>query len=197
MEEEILGKDSYIVIFIASHGDPNKSYYSESSNDEPLEEVYKKLYLKFMELREVNQKTVLDLNLLKTKKSTLLEKIKGLEEELLKVQLQLEKITDNRLAQMLIGQKRSHDKTSLGFSAFMSDLTNTPSSKIVFVKSQDPEPQETCEDKGKAVIVSRVDANVKTVEPKFKHSKTRRIQLTCHHCGDMGHIRPHCPQICN
>jgi hypothetical protein len=39
-----------------------------------------------MELRAVNQKNVLDLNLLRTEKSTLLEKIRGLEENLLEVQ---------------------------------------------------------------------------------------------------------------
>jgi hypothetical protein len=52
--------------------------------------VYKKLYLKFMELRAVNQNNVLDLNLLRTEKSTLVEKIRGLDENLLEVQLQLE-----------------------------------------------------------------------------------------------------------
>lgn len=70
-----------------------------------------------------------------------LEKIRGLEENLLEVQLQLEKFTDNRLARMLIGQKSSHDKTGLGFNDSVPDMTNiASSSKTVFVKPQDSEP---------------------------------------------------------
>jgi hypothetical protein len=80
-EEKTPSKDSKLVAFVALHDDPNESYYSESSDNDPLEKVYKKFYLKFMKLREVNQKNVLDLNLLKIEKRTLLEKIRGLEEK--------------------------------------------------------------------------------------------------------------------
>ncbi len=55
-EEKTPSKDSKLVAFVALHDDPNESYYSESSNEEDLEEVYEKLYIKFMKLREVNQK---------------------------------------------------------------------------------------------------------------------------------------------
>jgi hypothetical protein len=67
-EEETSGKDSKLLALTASHNDPKESYYSEISDDEDLEEVYKKLYIKFMKLREVNQKNVLELNLLQIEK---------------------------------------------------------------------------------------------------------------------------------
>jgi hypothetical protein len=46
---------------------------------------------------------VLELNLLKTEKSTFIDKIKGLEDKLVEAQMQLEKYIDNKLAQMLKG----------------------------------------------------------------------------------------------
>jgi hypothetical protein len=60
-----------LLAFTESHNDPDESYHSDSSD----EEVYKKLYIKLM---EVNQKNVLELNLLKTEKNTFIGKIKGL-----------------------------------------------------------------------------------------------------------------------
>jgi hypothetical protein len=51
-----------------------------------------------MKLMEVNEKNVLELNMLQTERSTLLHKIKGLEDELVEAQLQSEKFIDNKLA---------------------------------------------------------------------------------------------------
>jgi hypothetical protein len=83
-EEETPCKDPKFLAFTASYNDPeeSKSYYSESSDEEDLKEVYKTLFIKFMKLREVNQKNVLELNIMQTEKSTLLQKIKGLEDGL-------------------------------------------------------------------------------------------------------------------
>jgi hypothetical protein len=71
--------------FIAPHTDPDESqsYYSESSDDENLKGAYKVLYIKFMKLRETHQQNVLELNSIKTEKSTLLRKITNLEDKLL------------------------------------------------------------------------------------------------------------------
>jgi hypothetical protein len=82
--KETLGKNPNFLAFIASHNDPDESisYYSKRSDDENLKEIYKTLYLKFTKLRKVNQKIVLELNLLWTEKSTLINKIKGLEDKL-------------------------------------------------------------------------------------------------------------------
>jgi hypothetical protein len=66
---------------------------------------------------------VLELNLLQTKKSTLINKIKGLKDKLVEAQMQLEKFTDSKLAQMLTGQKCSSDKTGLGCDKTVVSLT--------------------------------------------------------------------------
>jgi hypothetical protein len=77
-EEEAPGKDKKFLAFIAPHEDSkeSQSYYSESSDGgEELKESYKILYVKFLKLRETRQQHVLELNSLKSKKSTLLLKI--------------------------------------------------------------------------------------------------------------------------
>jgi hypothetical protein len=68
-----------------------------------------------MELREVNQQNVQKLTLFEMERSKMIEKIKCLEEELIESQVQLEKFSNDKLVQMLKGQKCSSDKTSLGF----------------------------------------------------------------------------------
>jgi hypothetical protein len=102
--------------------------------------------------------------------------------------LQLEKFSDNKLTQMLTGQKCSSDKTGLGYVA--TDSSNIAStSKTVFVK---PSGLEIQNDKGKAIMVSYENDN--TTPAKSKHSIERSLP-TCHHCGMVGHIRPNCGQL--
>jgi hypothetical protein len=135
--QSTLGPNPKFLAFASSHNDPeeSKSYYIKSSDEEDLKEAYKTLFLKFVNLRETNQKNVLELKMLKTKKSTLLQKFKDLEDELIEAQLQLEKFIDNKLVQMLYGQKCSSDNTGLGFVATSSEVSNiATSSKNVFVK---------------------------------------------------------------
>jgi hypothetical protein len=62
----------------------------------------------------------------------LLLRIQDLEEKLLETQLQLERVTDEKLTRMLSIQKSPTDKTGLGFVASSSDAPT--SSKTVFVK---------------------------------------------------------------
>jgi hypothetical protein len=54
-----------------------------------------------MKLRERHEQNVLELNNVKTEKCTLLQKITDLEDKLLEAQLQLERIIDEKLTQML------------------------------------------------------------------------------------------------
>jgi hypothetical protein len=84
---------------------------------------------------------------LQTEKSSLLHKIQELEEKLLETQLQLERVTDEKLTRMLSIQKSQTDKTGLGYVAPPSDTPFT--SKSVFVKPAVPEPPPTIEDKDK------------------------------------------------
>jgi hypothetical protein len=61
------------------------------------------------------------------------------------------------------------------------------------VKPKIAEPWAASVDKRKSVITCE-NANIKSVVPVIKHSKSRSLP-TCHHCGIIGHIRPHCPQV--
>jgi hypothetical protein len=103
-------------------------------------------------------------------------------------QLRLEKFSDNKIAQMLKGQKCSSDKTGLGYVT--TDSSNIAStSKTVFVQ---PSGSKPLNDKGKAIMVSCENDN--TTPAKSEHS-TERSLPTCHHCGMVGHIRPNWDQL--
>jgi hypothetical protein len=119
---------------------------------------------------------------LQTEKSSLLLRIQKLEEKLLETQLQLERVTDEKLTRMLSIQKSPTDKTGLGYVAPSSDAPST--SKTVFVKPTIPETPPTTEDKGKDKLNDDVPGTQKP------HS-IRRPPI-CHHCGLSGHVRPQC-----
>jgi len=112
----------------------------------------------------------------------LLFRIQELEEKLLETQLQLERVTDEKLTLMLSIQKSPTDKTGLGYVAPSSDVPST--SKTIFVKPAVPEPPPTAEDKGKDKIIGDVPGTQKP--PSINRSPI------CHHCGLSGHVRPQC-----
>jgi hypothetical protein len=153
-EEETPGKDKKFLAFVAPHEDEedSQSYYSKCSNEdgEELKEAYKVLYIKFLKLTEICQQNVQELNSFQTEKSSLLIKIQDLEENLLETQLQLDRVTNEKLTHMLSILKCQIHKTGLDYVASTSDITST--SKSVFVKPTVPEPPPTCVDKGKVVI---------------------------------------------
>jgi len=117
---------------------------------------------------------------LQTEKSSLLHKIQELEEKLLETQLQLERVTDEKLTHMLSIQNSPTDKTGLGYVAPPSDTPST--SRTVFVKLAVPEPPPTVEDKWKDKINGDVLGTQKP--PSIKKSPI------CHHCGLSGHVQP-------
>jgi hypothetical protein len=135
-------------------------------------------------LRETCKQHVYELNSLQTKKSSLLLKIQDLEEKLLKTQLQLERVTDEKLTHMLSIQKSPTDKTRLEYIAFSSDIPST--SKIVFVKPTVHKPPTTCIDKGKEVM----SGDVLTTAKATQKPHTIKRPSICHHYGLNGHIRP-------
>jgi hypothetical protein len=112
----------------------------------------------------------------------LLLKIKGLEEKLLETQLQLERVTNEKLTHMLSIQKSLTDKTGLGYVAPPSDILST--SRTVFVKPTVLEPPPTVVDKGK----DKINGDV----PVTQKLPTIRRSPICHHYGLSGHIRPQC-----
>jgi len=162
--------------FVAPHVEEEDSYYSEhSDNGEELKEAYKTLYIEYEKLREGHKQHLYDLNSLQIEKSSLLLKIQELEEKLLETQLQLERVTDEKLTRMLSIQKSPTDKTCLEYVA-------PSTSKIVFVKPAVLEPPPIAEDKGKVKVNDDVPGTQKP------HS-IRRYPI-CHHCGLSRHVRP-------
>jgi seryl-tRNA synthetase len=181
-EEEALESKKFLA-FVAPHDEEKDSYYSEhNDNGEELKEAYKTLYIKYEKLREGRKQHLYDLNSLQTEKSSLLLRIQELEEKLLETQLQLERVTDEKLTCMLSIQKSPTDKTGLGYVGPSSDAPST--SKTVFVKPVVPEPHPTVEDKGK----DKVNDNVTRTQ---KPHSIRRPPI-CHHCGLSGHVHPQC-----
>jgi hypothetical protein len=165
---------------MAPHDEEEDSYSEHSDDGEELKEAYKTLYIEFEMLREGHKQHIHDLNSLQTEKSSLLGRIQGLEEKLLETQLQLERVTDEKLTHMLSIQKSPTDKTGLGHVAPPSDTPST--SRTVFVKPTIPEPPPTVEDKRKDKINGDVPG---TQKPPFI-----RKSPICHHCGLSGHVRP-------
>jgi hypothetical protein len=181
-EEEAPESEKFLA-FVAPLVEEEDSYYSEhSDNGEELKEAYKTLYIEYEKLREDRKQHLYDLNSLQTEKSSLLLRIQELEEKLLKTQLQLERVTDQKLTRMLSIQKSPTNKTGLGYVAPSSDAHST--SKTVFVKPTVPEPPPTVEDKGK----NKVNDDV----PGTQKPHSIRRSPICHHCGVSGHVRPQC-----
>jgi len=133
-------------------------------------------------MREGRKQHLHDLNSLQTEKSTLMHRIQELEEKLLETQLQLERVTNEKLTRMLSIQKSPTDKIGLGYVAPPTDTPST--SETVFVKPAVPELPPTTEDKGKDKVNDDVPGTQKP------HSIGR--PPICHHCGLSGHVRPQC-----
>lgn len=129
---------------------------------------------------------------MKIEQSTLLQKITYLEDKLMDALLQLERLLDNKLAQMLTGQKYSFDKTDLWYVATINASNMASTSKTVFVKPLVPKSQNAYKDRGKAIMISCKNASISPARPK--HSTTRSLP-TCHHYGMVGHFRPNCDQL--
>jgi hypothetical protein len=148
-EEEAPESEKFLA-FVAPLVEEDSYYSKHSDNGDELKEAYKTLYVEYEKLREGLKQHLHDLNNLQTEKSSFLLRIQELEEKLLKTQLQLERVTYEKLTRMLSIQKSPIDKIGLGYVALPTD---TPSiSKTVFVKPAVPGPPPIAEDKGKDKI---------------------------------------------
>jgi len=104
-------------------------------------------------------------------KNNLESRIAMLESELNASTIAIKKMNagTKALDEMLSSQKTASDRTGLGYQA-SSSVTHKTGGKINFVKAQviDPSPQ-----------------------------KVKKVQFipTCHNCGIIGHIRPHCNNL--
>jgi hypothetical protein len=156
--EEEAPESEFFLAFIAPHVEEKDSYYSEHrENEEELKEAYNPN----------------DLNSLQTEKSSLLLKVQELKEKPLETQLQLERVTDEKLTRMLSIQKSPNDKTGLGYVASFSDVPST--SKTVFVKPTVPELPPAVEDKQK----EKVNDDVPGIHQKTSYLPSLRSQWAC------------------
>jgi len=115
-EEETPEEENFLA-FLAPHEEKedSQSYYSENSEEEAMQPAYQLQYVEFLKLREKYKQQVLELNSLRTEKTVMLIKINDLEERLLETQLQLERVSNEKLIHMLSIQKCLTDKTGLGY----------------------------------------------------------------------------------
>jgi hypothetical protein len=178
-EEETPAQDQFLA-FVAPHEDHEDCQsYCSKHNDEDGEELkgaYKVLYVEFVKLRETRKQHIHELNSLQTEKNSLLLKVKDLEKKLLETELQLERVSDEKLTHMLSIQKSPIDKTGLGYVASSSYIPFT--SKTVFVKPIVLEPPSV------GLIGGDIPVSAKATE---KPPLTRRPPI-CHRCGLKGHI---------
>jgi hypothetical protein len=186
-EEEALEEEKFLA-FVALYDDKkdSQSYCSENSEEEDMQSAYQFYNVEFLKLGEKYKQQVLELNSLRTEKTSMLIKINDLEERLLETQLQLERVSDEKLTRMLSIQMCPTDKTGLGYVP----ISDTPStSKTIFVKPVIPDTPPPKVDKGKAIMEAEVPF---FPQPPAK-LPIRRKPLTCHHCDEPRHIRPNCP----
>jgi len=117
-EKETLDKDQMFLAFVALHeeSEGSQSYYLESSDGdgEELKKAYKILYMKFLKLRETRQQHIYELNSLRIERCTMMMKITDLEEKLLEAQLQIERLTDEKLTICYQSGRAQQTKQDLG-----------------------------------------------------------------------------------
>jgi hypothetical protein len=181
-EEDEASEQEKFLAFIAPHVEEEDSCSEHSDDEEELKEAYKTLYVEYEKLREGRKQHIHDLNSWQTKKSSLLHKIQDLEEKLLETQLQLERVTDEKLTRMLSIHKSPTNKNGLGYVAPSSDTPST--SSTVFVKPAVPEPLPAVEDKGN----DKINGDV----PDTQKPPSIRRSPICHHYGLSGHVQPQC-----
>jgi hypothetical protein len=127
-KEEETPEEEKFLAFMAplEENEDSQSYYSEKSEEEDMQSAYQLQYVEFLTLKEKYKQQVLELNSLRTKKTVMLIKINDLEERLLETQLQLERVSNEKLIHMLSIQKCPTDKTGLGYvPPFTSDIPST------------------------------------------------------------------------
>ena len=107
--------------------------------------------------------------------TSLEEKVKNLEIELIQARTQIERMSSAKLDEVLSAQKPSSDKTGLGYAVSSDPSSSTASGLMtVFV------PQSEKCDKD---MKSKID---------LSNSKSFIRPHVYYHCGVLGHIRPNC-----
>jgi hypothetical protein len=231
-DEEVLDDSPNYVAFVASYDsdDSNQSdiqstYENESNRVSDPKKSYDNLMEKISMLKNTNLKIVKDVknlelerdNLLKdlsdshavcnshkSENHVLIAKNKSLQNDLIETRNHLSTFSSEKLNQMLHVQKRSSDRSGLGFDKTASLSSNRAHiSKIVFVKPVTVEASSGEEKlavaptrQGKKGKKNSFVSHAYYPKPRVVHPPrklpSQRFVPTCHHCGKVGHIRPHC-----
>jgi hypothetical protein len=98
-KEEETPEEEKFLAFVALYEEKedSQSYYSKNSEEEDMQLAYQLQYVEFLKQREKYKQQVLELNSLRNEKTIMLIKINDLEERLLETQLQLERVSDEKL----------------------------------------------------------------------------------------------------
>jgi hypothetical protein len=231
-DEEVLDDSPNYVAFGVSYDsdDSNQSDDKSASDNESnrvsdLQNSFENLRENFSTIRNTNLKLVKDVknlelerdnllkelsdshavcNSLKSENHVLIAKSKSLQNDLIETINHLSTFSSEKLNQMLHAQKRSSDRSGLGFDKTASCSSNHAStSKIVFVKpveveksSGEEKPAVAPTQQGKKGKKNSLVSHASYPKPKVVHPPrklpSQRFVPTCHHCGKVGHIRPHC-----
>jgi hypothetical protein len=231
-DEEVLDDSLNYVAFVASYDsndsnqtDVQSTYDNESNKVSDLQNSYDNLMEKFSMLRNTNLKIVKDVknlelerdnflkdlsgshdvcNSLKSENHMLIAKNKSLQNDLIETRNHLSTFSSEKLNQMLHVQKRSSDRSGLGFDKTASlSFNRAPISKILFVKpvkvqesSSEGKPAVALTRQGKKGKRNSIVSHASYPKPRVVHPPrklpSQRFVPTCHHCGKVGHIRHHC-----
>jgi hypothetical protein len=164
-----------------------------------MQSAYQLQYVEFLKLREKYKQQVLELNSLRTEKTSMLIKINDLEDRLLETQLQLERVSDENLTHMLSIQKCRTDKTGLRYVP--PSISDTPTSKTIFVKTVIPESPPPRVDKGKAVmegeipIIPQPPAKLPIRSALRLHDQRLIMVITCSRSATVRMLGQHLPDV--
>jgi regulator of replication initiation timing len=209
----------------SNQSDDKSTSDNESNRVSELQNSFDNLRKKFSTIRNSNLKLVKDVknlelemdnllkelsdshavcNSLKYENHVLIVKNKSLQNDLIETRHHLSTFSSEKLNQMLHAQKRSSDRSGLGFDKTASCSSNHAStSKIVFVKpveveksSGEEKPAVAPTHQGKKGKKNSLVSHASYPKPRVVHPPrklpSQRFVPTCHHCGKVGHIRPHC-----
>jgi hypothetical protein len=140
-------------------------------------------------------------NYLKSENHVLIAKNKSLQNDLIETRHHLSTFSSEKLNQMLHAQKRSSDRSGLGFDKTASCSSNHASaSKIVFVKpveveksSGEEKPAVAPTQQGKKGKKNSLVSHASYPKPRVVHPPrklpSQRFVPTCHHCNTPSPLR--------
>ena len=121
-------------------------------------------------------------------------KIKFLELEIIQANVKVERISTQKLNNVLSSQKSSHDKIGLGYTEDGSS-SSEPKKEVRFVSAKNEEKlkEVKLEIETPAVVKRTIGAKPKEKEKSLpKNQRGSQVKHVCHHCGIQGHTRPNC-----